>query len=328
MLGRGGWAIDRQTNITRFAVFHGGDRMLYSSGTTISTLWVTERRPDGTWSDRRLLSGTFRLRHPRLSPDGRRVAVGQRLGGSAYVTVVSLENGSSRQFAAGSATARWISWSPDGRQIAYEAGEGAASRVWCLDLATGVSRILSRRASRGYIYWYPDSRLRYQPSESADQNYSFLVPSTGEEASLLAGPSRGSLFQSSISPDGRWMAAAGNRNGVEGVAVWLINLEDQSERLLLSLTAAPIGWSEDGAWVYLSRRMKEESSIEADVNRVLRVSVRDGRIEPLVELPAGDLVYWTDVDVSPAGREIVSAITQPASDIWLTEVEAAEAVLQ
>jgi hypothetical protein len=52
---------------------------------------------------------------------------------------------------------------------------------------------------------------------------------------------------------------------------------------------------------------------------VVRVSVADRNVETVVELPTGNLTFWSNVDISPNGDRIVAAIDHGGSDLWLAE---------
>ena len=301
------------------AFFRQSDRVLYHIGPNRSALWVMERGADGEWIRRRLHSGSLSLRQPRLSPDGRFVALGQQTETRSSIGVFSLLDGSCRQFPSIQPAVRWTAWSPDGTRVAFQAGAGSGSRVYGLEPASGEIRVLSDRSCHGYVYWSPDDRIRFQPATECDRNYTLLDPVTGMEEPLFPAPLRGTVFQSAVSPDNEWLVVAGNRNGILGVAVWLIRLSDRSERILYEQSAVPVGWSRDGLWVYLVQAVEDGASRGLERNRVLRVSVRDGAAEPVAELPEGDLVYWSDVDISLDGDRIVVAVRQLGSDLWIAE---------
>jgi len=312
--------LDQRAEIAQFESYHHGDRMLYLLTSKASVLWVLDRGPEGAWTQRRVLAGSFGLLQPRLSPDGGRIAVGQDVAGrSGNIIILSVTDGSYRQYPLSSPMRGWTAWSPDGTKVVHLAGAGAESRLCKLDLVSGDATVLSARAGYGYVYWSPDERIRYQREDEADQSYTFFDPATRVEEPALRGPSRGTAFQSAVSPDGEWMAVAGNRNDLAGVAVWLVHLTDQSERVLFAQPAAPIGWSRDGAWVYAVHTLGGGASLDTERSRVVRISVRDGTVEFLTELPEGELVFWSNADISPDGNRIVVTIAESDADLYLAE---------
>ena len=305
------------TRSHQFSTFHQSEQVLYQIANSTSSMWILERGADRGWTRRRLLSGKFGLRQPRLSPDGLHVAGGQPTGEAWSVSTFSLTDGSCRSIRSNASPVTWAAWSPDGTRIAFQAGSGAQSRVCCLELASGDTRVLSSQACHGYVYWFPDDRIRYQPLAEGDRNYMLLDPETGREEPLLRGPSRGTIFQTAVSPDGAWLAAAGNRNDVLGVALWLIDLTDQSERLLLEQPAVPVGWSRDGAFVYIVQPIGEMLSQDVEQNRISRLRIQDRTLEPLTALPEGDLVFWSDADISLDEDRIAVTVNHTENDLWV-----------
>lgn len=299
-----------------FTPFHHGPQVLCEISSAQTTLWLLER-VDRNWTREALLSGTGGLSHPRLSPDGRSVAFGSHIRNSRGISLVSLDDGVYREVVRDPSGCNWIAWSPDGRTIAYRSY--SEPRVWTVDLVRGEPHALSKERCHGYLYWYPASRLRYQPVSTPDQNYAFLDTATGVEEPLFRGLVRGTAFQSSISPDERWMAVAGNRNGIEHVAVWLIDLTDGSETILLDGTAAPIGWSDDGSYVFATRSKVENRTEIMEQCEVIRIRVDNGSVETVAELPPGDLLAWSDADISPDGTRIVATIIQRGADLWVSD---------
>jgi hypothetical protein len=112
------------------------------------------------------------------------------------------------------------------------------------------------------------------------------------------------------------MAAAGNRNGIKEVRVWLIDLAGREERLLYGAAAAPIGWTEDGSAIYvaLERQVPEAAGgVEA---RILRIPIATGEPELLVAFSQGKLERWSDADIRPDGSRIAVSLHQYSADLW------------
>lgn len=312
-------SVECKDRLRAFAGFRRSDRAVYSIATGLSTLWMLERGSDGEWSRRRLLAGTPELTHPRLSPEGRRVVTGRVDGDRSEVVVLSLSDGSLLRYDSGPPPVRWTSWSPDGKSIVYQSGDGAESRLYRLEMESGASEPLSNEGCHGYVYWFPDRRIRYQTIATADQDYTFLDPEAGSEERLFPGPSRGTVFQSSVSPDGEWVVVSGNRNGLPGVALWLVRMSDRSERLLWAERSAPIGWSHDGRSVFAVRSRPDGARDDMERQEVVSIDRESGVVAPVAELPEGFLVYWSDVDITPAGDRIVVRIARAGADLWLAE---------
>jgi dipeptidyl aminopeptidase/acylaminoacyl peptidase len=302
-----------------YTMFHRSDRALYTVGGTVSTLWCADRSERGTWSTRSVLSWTFALLDPRLSPDSRNVAMIQNTDRARDLIVISLDDDSAHHVASFETTASSPAWSPDGGRIALCASNGSGKRVWLVDASGGPPRVLSQRDCGGYVYWNTDARIRYQSVEEMYRNYFFIDPLTGEESALFHGEPRGSVFHSSISPDGRWMAVGGNRNGFTDVKVWLIDVLSQEERLLYDEPAAPIGWSGDRGSVFLTLEPLASRSPGTGVARILRVPVSGEEAEVVLELPQGKLEGWGHADISPDGNRVVAVLVQNGQNLWVAD---------
>jgi len=306
---------------SRFRVLEDGS-VLYLLRRPTTRLWLLERKADGSWTTRGLGDPTNRLTAPRLSPDLTRVALVRALPASGSVLeILSLVDGSSRRFDLGSAV-DWLAWSPQGNRIAYRRTTSEGPRLgWVLDLDTGESTP-AFGPSIGYVYWSPAPQLRFQPADSVHQNYLVRDETTGALTPLLDAPPRGTVFHSALSPDGRWLAVAGNRNEIARVAVWLIDLHDGTERLLYGDTAVPVGWSRDGTSVYAT--IGTGTGAPPTPARVVEIAIGDGTVRTLAELPSGDVPLWSDVDVSPDGDRIVASVADPGADLWVSRPRAEE----
>lgn len=298
-----------------FVPFHSGSQILLSTWSSTSTLWSFERRGED-WTRRALYVESGPLFHPRLSPDGRSVAVADCNEPDVGIVVLPLDTATSPMRI--DQPCLWIAWSPDGRSIAYRSTE--SELLTAVDLSSGATRVLSNDRCHGYVYWYPSEHLRYQPVSTTVRGYRWIESATDAERPFPDGR-RGTVFQSAVSPDGRWMALAGNRNGIEEVVVWLVDLVEGTETILHDGAAAPIGWSADGTWVYAARSEPFGEHGIVEEAEVIRIPVGGGEAETVVQLPAGDLVQWSDADISPDGSRVVATIMQRSNDLWVSEID-------
>jgi len=92
--------------------------------------------------------------------------------------------------------------------------------------------------------------------------------------------------------------------------VWIISVEDSSEVNIAAGTAWPVGWSPDGAWVYLWDG-------DSTPSRALRVSDDGGEPEPVFEWP----FEGKDGRCVPGPGESrwLCDVGESSSDIWLVE---------
>ena len=83
---------------------------------TVSTIWLA---PTDGGAPRQLTGGPKHDRHPRFSPDGKRILFESDRSGETQLWVIDLAGGEARQLTTIASEARGGIWSPDGKQIAF-----------------------------------------------------------------------------------------------------------------------------------------------------------------------------------------------------------------
>jgi Tol biopolymer transport system component len=124
-----------------------------------------------------------RLRDPRISANGKQLAVGTDDGKEAIVWVYDLDGASAIRRLTLGGRSRYPVWSPDGRQIAFQSDrEGdAALFIQRIDMSGAVERLTKPEQGVAHVpeLWSPDGRHL-----------------------LFSASKDGATF----SPDGRWVA--------------------------------------------------------------------------------------------------------------------------
>jgi Tol biopolymer transport system component len=156
---------------------------------------------------------------PRLSPDGRRLAVSVQRGDDWDVWVYDIERDVATRLTFGSGYDADPAWSPDGRYVAFasdrEDGQMATYRT--RSDGTGEAERLIEPGKLEFpapLSWSPDgSRLLVTtPGQNGSDDLWFLpVDGQGEPEPYLATPFEESEGQ--FSPDGRWIAYRSNETG-------------------------------------------------------------------------------------------------------------------
>lgn len=258
-----------------------------------------------------------RYAHPRLSPDGRRVAVTLNRPGEADVAVCEVERGACIRltFDGGS---RFPSWTPDGSHIAFSSG---GNLYWTAADGSGQPERLLERESRQIPYaWTPDGNtvtfLDFQSSLDIG-----ALEIGGEARRIIDGPANHDL-----SPDGRWIAYNVSESGV--IQVYVEAFPDLGSKVALTpgTSSAPV-WSHDGSEIFhRAGDVMMVTSFETDPlpRPGPATVVFDGRFESAV---GGSLNYDVDIDASRLlmvllSDEQAATVSPIVVQNWFEELEA------
>jgi Tol biopolymer transport system component len=234
--------------------FGAGNALLFHTGRSDSgrlraTVIDAEGRPSKTAL---VFDDGARNYHPRLSPDGKRLAFDSDGDGERGVYVSRLDGGDRRRVS-GDGYGAVPSWSPDGTRLAFIKADPAKPRVWnlwLLDLASGdLQRLSSFR--KGQVWgasWFSNGdKVTYSHEDRL-----FIADLQAGTAVHFPSPVKGRLVRTpAVSPDGRRIIFQVFRDGV-----WMLDLPTGSmRRILEDPTAEEFAWEPGGRRIaYHSRR--------------------------------------------------------------------------
>jgi Tol biopolymer transport system component len=227
-------------------LFHGGRN---SSGQLFATTVDDHGRAA---APEQLIDDGARNYHPRLSPDGTRVAFDSDRDGERAVYVAE-RSGEHVTRVSGGGYAAVPSWSPNGTQLAFIKAEPDRARVWNLWLLDVVTGDLKRHTGfrSGQVWgasWFPDGR---RIAYSHEDRLVLLDLQSGVDE-ILESPIKGRLVRTpAVSPDGRRIVFQVYRDGA-----WLLHLLDgRMRRVLDDPSAEEFAWAPDGRRIaYHSQR--------------------------------------------------------------------------
>jgi len=270
---------------TAFRIRDGGQGPSLSSDGTLVYVEPGSDLQRLAWRDRagRRLGGVGRpqsqMRHPAISPDGRRIAVGAREQRNADVWIHDAEGARRTRLTISEQVDHSPQWSPDGRRISYVGWEDGNPAI--LERGAGGSgeaRVLIRLGGTGYNYgWSPLGDMFFY-SERRDERYSIFSVSTtstsgpADPAKLFESPFDAHCLQAS--PDGRFIVYVSERTGTWDVFVRTLRQESGPYQVSSGGGRSP-RWSKDGKELYYVRG---DSLVAVPVDTSSRFSSGDEQI--------------------------------------------------
>jgi len=303
-----------------FGISDDGKRLVYARAPYFSSLWTVDLPVSGTVKTRLLTDGTWRTERPRFSPDGKRIVFTVGYEDRSNLYTMPADGGTPRQLTFLDAFNAAGVWSNDGRSIAFVSTVGGRPEVWSVSAEGGSPGRLSPLpvSDSLELAWSPEANILFH--QPGNRNFLALNPATGETGPFFGDGSAGWIFAPTFSPDGRRVAVGWSRRPNTGL--WLIDLRDRTETLVTQEAGQPIGWSPDGAAIYvIDGKRSAYRDLAVDLGETMtqaavrRVSL-DGRIETVVELPFAEI---GGVAISPDARQLVCSVYSTRSDVWLVE---------
>jgi len=240
-----------QTGLTQFAVSASGVLVYLTEAPRVDRELVAVDRK-GQVTPLPVAAGPYI--HPRLSPDGRRIAMWQEVGDARDVVVLDLTSKQLTTITHDGSSARPV-WGPDGHRLAFDrpstgspanvvmgtaAEDAPAEALWPSDRVQNVEA------------WLPDGRTmivsQIEPATGNDLHFVRVDTRQTRPLSNMPGPESGAA----VSPDGRWVAfgrARGNDGGESSIMIASTDAEDRWRIDVTSGGREP-RWSRDGRELY------------------------------------------------------------------------------
>ncbi len=245
---------------------------------------------------------------PRLSPDGRRLAVSQYEPGSTSggIWVHDLGRGMAHPLTSGDASDDTLAtWSPDGEEIAYTAVGGAQS--------SGIYRTDARQAG-GARLWIPSERFRipfawlpgdagllYQENDASGGFSLWTIDLEARGPARRLSPEKVRETNPALSPDSRWVAFGSD--ATRHLEVYLRRLDDSTGASALRVSADGGNfprWRGDGRELFYVDDNGRMMAVPVDLGARPTIGVPTALFPALLE-EAADTQY----DVSPDGQRFL-----------------------
>ena len=274
-----------------FSVSRNGVLAFRGAEATRSVLWI---EPTGQESAAAGMGGLDDPENPRLSPDGRRLA----LVVDDDIWVFDLDGRPPIRLTFDGGDAASPLWTPDGERIVYE-GDGALFSV----PADGAGQP-ERIGPRGHYHahaWAPNGNLiAVSISGERVRLVEFAAAPDSEAREVFPSPANEG-FSAALSPDGRWLAYTSDATGA--LEVWVRPYAGPGAPVRVSPAGGtePV-WARDGAALYYvqGRRTLMRVAVEASNRFEFAAAVRLLEADfPVFEQPPS-------YDVAPDGRFVTA----------------------
>jgi eukaryotic-like serine/threonine-protein kinase len=218
--------------------------LFYQSGTDVSRVVVA----GAGGISRVLLDDRRDYAFPRLSPDGRQLALAIGTADHRDVWVDDLASGTLSRLTTEGVTSERPEWSPDGRRVLYRSDRGGRTAIWWrpADLSAEATPLLTGKGLDLFeAVLSPDTRyIVYQlDTLGADIYYRALAGDT--TARPIANSATAIENMPRLSPDGRWIAFTTNESGRDEVVVQPFPGPGGRVQVSTSGGTEPV-WSRDG----------------------------------------------------------------------------------
>ncbi|HEV2200624.1 MAG TPA: protein kinase [Bryobacteraceae bacterium] len=190
-------------------IYRGGE-----GGGLVTMQWL-----DGAGKTQPLLAKPDSYLYPKLSPDGRRLAIFTAEGSNGNISVYEPQRDTMTRVTFEAGGVSWPLWTPDGQYIVFS---GTTGMYWTRADGAGKAQPLTKTKSTGQFsgsMTADGKRLAYEELGSGTLFDLWTVPLESDSAGLRAG--KPELFlqtpfdeqNPSFSPDGRWLAYDSDESG-------------------------------------------------------------------------------------------------------------------
>jgi Tol biopolymer transport system component len=192
--------------------------------------------------------------YPRLSPDGKRIAMSISAAGRSDIWLYDIASGTPTRFTNSGSLNDRPEWTPDGRRVLYRSDRSGRPAIWWQP-ADQSAPATPLQASDQHSFYEgvitPDDRsLVYQIDDGgADQADVMVRALAGDTASRPVAATRFLEAQARVSPDGKWVAYVTDASGASQVVVQPFpGLGGQVQVSVLG-GSEPV-WSRDGRRIF------------------------------------------------------------------------------
>ncbi len=258
-------------------------------------------RVDEHGAARSLIDSARVYAHPRLSPDGRRIAFEVQGGASIEIWIADLAAHSAERLTRVGYSDR-PEWTPDGSRVMYVSSRTPKNSLWWQPAdGSGTAELVFQAPDeiREGVFTPRGDAVAYRV-DTPDRNRDiYLVPLTGERTPVALLTRVDDDKQPRVSPDGKWLAYVSNESGRE--EVYVRALANGGARVAVSTDGGgePL-WAPDGKRLFYRTGARLMAAHIATAPS-LAATARD----TLFEGPYTTDPFHPNYDVAPDGKSFV-----------------------
>ena len=256
-----------------FTVSESGDLMYVTGsgnvGTGRSLLWV-----DRDGREEPIEAPINDYIYPRISPDGRRVALDTR-GEDGGIWIWNFDGGTLMRLILGDGNYQYPVWTPNGERIAYGAAAASARDIyWKASNNTGDPEMLVEAAGSDgqggpspYFFTPDGAALVFRDQATQETNDDLIMISLEADAPVVWRLNGDFVERNAeLSPDGRWMAYASDESGAPEIYVRPFPQVEDDQVLVSNNGGFYPLWSRDGSELFYLQPGNPEELIAVSVD--------------------------------------------------------------
>jgi Tol biopolymer transport system component len=262
--------------------------------------------------------------YPRLSPDGRRIALTIGSGPRSDVWIHDIASGTPMRLTTAGNQNERAEWSPDNKRVLYRSDRGRRTAIWWQPADnSGTAEILQGGDQHDFYEAVisPDGKsIAYQIDDAGELQADLMWrPLTGDTTSKVITSTNALEAQGRISPDGKWIAYVTDASSSAQVVVQPFPGPGSKVQVSVNGGSEPV-WSHDSKRLYYrdGRRM-----VAANVSGASGFSVTD-RVTLFDDIYVISSAPHANYDVATDGRLLMVRNAQmPRLTVvhgWLSEL--------
>jgi eukaryotic-like serine/threonine-protein kinase len=283
--------------IAQYDVSSNGDLVFVGSGSSALQNHLVWRERDGKAHEIALPPNFYQA--PRISPDGREVAVTVR-NPDPDIWILNIARGTLRRVSFAPGEDEVPAWSPDGKRLAYASNSRHQLSWLPADGSAGEERLAPVDSHVHIGSWSPDGKLLIYESFSKTTNREiWVLPIEGDRKPYPYLQTSFDIRSPALSPDGQWLAYQSDESGQLEIYVQKFPGPGGKTQISTEGGTSPV-WAKNGLELFYRNREKQ---------MVVSISKKGvftaGNPHVLFENPAWGWQSGPNYDVTPDGKRII-----------------------